>query len=99
MAVTAIRPRAKSMPRYYFHVRDGEQLIEDKDGVKLADLESLGEECKAIVESLLQEEGWLKEDNSHLRLEVVDELGEVVFVVPFRRSRNDARPITPPLRS
>ena len=71
------------MPRFYFHLRDGES-IDDPDGIYLPDTRS------ARLEAIRSARDIMAEDirRGHLslasRIEVTDENGEPILAVPFR---------------
>jgi hypothetical protein len=72
------------MPRYFFHVRADDDLIEDEDGVELSCREVLENgRLQEIVDKLAREEraDWWRED---FDLEIVDEAGKAVRIVPFQ---------------
>ena len=72
------------MPKYFFHVRDHDALIEDQEGIELPGLEAVLEECRRIVQEVLDEEQWRDDLTAGRAFEIVDELGRVVLTVPFR---------------
>ena len=73
------------MPRYYFHVRDrGTVILPDSEGVELAGPDLPPGECRKLVESVLSEEGWRDQLSEDRELQVVDDSGRTVLVIPFR---------------
>ena len=70
------------MPRFFFHIRDGES-IDDPDGMYLPDTRS------AHLEAVRSARDIMAEDVRRGRLplsswiEVTDENGEAIFAVPF----------------
>lgn len=71
------------MSRYYFHVYADGELIKDEGGIELGP-ECLDEEVlKGLAEAAAAEEGGHK-NGAKLHFRVVDEHGQVVFVLPFR---------------
>ena len=71
------------MPRFFFHIRNGNGFTEDEEGQELADR---GDAEKVAVRSarfLLAEEAREGEIDLRGRLEVVDESGGDVVTVPF----------------
>lgn len=71
------------MSRYYFHVCADGELIKDEEGVEL-DPECLDKKVlKELAEAAAAEEGGAK-DGAKLHFQVVDERGQVLFVLPFR---------------
>ena len=73
------------MPRFYFHVWDGERLAQDERGLELDGL------SEAIREAFLAIEELASEEFSHHVLHVADEFG-ILLGIPF------ASPPHPPLR-
>ena len=43
------------MPRFYFHIRDGDTLVLDDDGCELADLEAIRDEALRSARDLHQQ--------------------------------------------
>jgi hypothetical protein len=79
------------MARYYFHVRDGGNTIEDQDGIELSGLEAAASQCRRIIEEVLGEDAFREEVGvSDRQFEIVDALGRPVLTVPFRESENAA---------
>jgi hypothetical protein len=71
------------MPRYFFHVRDGSVLIDDPDGEDMATFEAVQEEAMEGARDILREAvhaGMAASLNK--QIEVVDESGATVLVVP-----------------
>ncbi len=71
------------MPHYYFHIHDNGVLLEDTEGIELADDDAVREECREVILSVLQEVfpgGWVS-NNRHFQ--IVDEHGVTVLVLPF----------------
>jgi hypothetical protein len=70
------------MPRYHFHVRNGQDVTRDPDGVDLPDIDAARKEAVKRACRI-----WTQRppDPSHndQRFEVASEAGEVVLVVPF----------------
>ena len=72
------------MPRYYIHIHDGADMI-DSDGMELRDLAQAKHEAIRGARSMMAE---------HLvagrplqlfhRIEIADESGKVLAVIPFR---------------
>jgi hypothetical protein len=72
------------MPRYFFHVRDRENLIEDQEGVELPDMEAARDQFQRAIRAVLDEEEWQDDVSFESELHVVDESGRTVLVTPFR---------------
>ena len=72
------------MTRFYLHIHNGIGLSEDEEGCECPDLEAARNEAIRGIRSLLAAE--LIEGSIDLcgRIEVADEAGRIVAVVPFR---------------
>ena len=70
------------MPRYYFNIREGQELDEDEEGVELPDLETARAEAQATVEELRDELG---AEGETIQLEITDEEGRRLFTVSLGR--------------
>jgi CelD/BcsL family acetyltransferase involved in cellulose biosynthesis len=83
------------MALYYFHLRDGEDVLLDPEGCHLSDLAAVADKAMRTARSLMSAdvlEGRLPLD---MRIDVVDEAGAVIHSLPFA----DAVEILPPLHS
>ena len=74
------------MPRFYFHIRDGDQLIEDPDGSELPDLEAARAEALEGARTILAEKVRTGALVDGQRFEIVDESGTVRTTLPFREA-------------
>jgi len=68
------------MPRYFFNTVDGRRYP-DEEGAELPDMEAVRAKATLIIGELLKEQPAELLDTGRLRLEVVDEAGEMVLVV------------------
>lgn len=72
------------MPRYYRHIRQGDQLIEDPEGIDLADLDAARAEAIEGIRDLVAEairqgkEDWLMDG-----IVIMDEAGRELMRIPF----------------
>ena len=77
------------MPRYFFHIRDREQLIEDQDGLELGDLH-------AVLDEALRIDGEFGTEGTGvfgMEMEITDAAGRTVLKVPIQeRRRNRSLP-------
>jgi len=72
------------MPRYYFHIRRHEDVIEDREGVELpSDREAMDEAIKAARE-MLSERILKGETVDGDEFDVRDETGTELFSIRFR---------------
>ena len=73
------------MPRYYFHYRDpDEQLVQDRLGSHHLDLDAVEREAQIVAQEILVEE--IQEGRPPFVprcLEIEDEAGEIVLLLPF----------------
>jgi hypothetical protein len=76
----AIRP----VPRFFFHVREGDRLIDDPEGAEFPDLETA--EADALVSARELLAGRLRKTGTlgDQRFEISDEAGRVLAEVPLR---------------
>ena len=72
------------MPRFFFHIRDGETLIEDPDGSDLPDLAAACEEAAEGARSLLAEKLKAGEVLDGQRFEITSAEGEVLAILPLK---------------
>lgn len=71
------------MTRYYFHIRDGNELIRDDGGLELPGTQDTLEACIICMREVLEEEEWRYEISEGLHFDVVDDSGRSVLIVPF----------------
>lgn len=72
------------MPHFYFHVRDGDRLIEDPDGNDLPDLAAAqAAAAAALLQAAAVPHGKAKAAEGR-RFEIADEAGQVLATVTFR---------------
>jgi len=88
------------MPRYFFHTRIGDDLLQDPDGTELRDPDQAWQMARRMVRSLLAREA-PQAPLLSASLEVVDEAGEIVLEFPFSEALIDTPPpaADPPGRS
>ena len=72
------------MPRFFLHVRDGDRLIEDPDGVDLPTLEAAREEALQAARDLVAARLRAGEVVDGQKFEIADESGAVKATVAFR---------------
>lgn len=75
---------AKAMPRYFFHVREGNQLHRDEEGQELANAEAARREAINSTREILSEKLLHGGSLNHRSIEIADETGHVVDVVGSR---------------
>jgi len=70
------------MPRYFFHTRIGDTLIEDPDGAELRDADAAWETARRMIRGLIAQ-GTPQPQLLTAVLEVADADGETVLEFPF----------------
>lgn len=71
------------MPRYFFHIRDGIDLLTDRNGIELPEASLAIDECCRLIREVLEEEEWEEEISSDRSFLIMDERGRTVAVLPF----------------
>jgi Ser/Thr protein kinase RdoA (MazF antagonist) len=71
------------MPRYYFHIRQGNVLVEDSSGVEVSGAEGLEDEAIEAARDLLADGDLQGLDRRDWVYEVADESGATVLTLPF----------------
>ena len=66
------------MPRFFFHLREGEDLLRDSEGTDLADMTEVEREAKEGARSIAN----LKPID-HQQFEIEDEGGRTVLIYPL----------------
>ena len=77
------------MPVYYFHVWDNGELVPDPDGLELPDLDSVREEVRKSILSVLREDQ-MDTLSFNREFRIADARGQTVMVVQFRLSSGPA---------
>ncbi|WP_314092879.1 DUF6894 family protein [Shinella sp. M31] len=72
------------MPRFYFHIRDGNFREIDPEGVEFASLEHAVLDARKAAREILAEKLIADEPIDGQRFEIADESGEVVETVTFK---------------
>ena len=76
------------MPRFYFHIRDGEFFEIDPEGLEFASLEYAVLDARKAARDMLAEKLLADEHIDGQRFEIADETGEVVETVTFKSVLN-----------
>ena len=80
----AILRRGQVVPRYFFHVYDGEdRVLQDTQGVELPNKLGVLEACRGIVEAVLSEDDFLDLTRGSKSFRITDESDRIVEEVPF----------------
>jgi hypothetical protein len=72
------------MPRYFFHVREGAELTRDPEGQELPNAEAARTEAIRASREILSEKLLHGGNLGGRQVEIADETGRVVDVVPAR---------------
>ena len=72
------------MPRYHFHLREGDGLLEDVEGQEFGDADAARSEALRNVRALLAADVLEGRLDLRGRLEVVEEGGGPLFTIAFR---------------
>lgn len=72
------------MPRFFFHIRDGDELIEDPDGTVLPDLEAARLEAIEGARAVLAAKVLAGKVIDGQKFEITDESGNVLELMPFK---------------
>ena len=79
------------MPRYYFHVIDGRDII-DSEGTELADLREARVEAIHLAGSILRDEGDKFWNGEEWHMNVTDASGQSVLKLSFSAEDQDTAP-------
>ncbi len=77
------------MQLYYFHLLDGERMTPDAEGVRLPDITVVQQCARMIVRDLKAEPCLRQTDWSRWQVEVRDEAGVRVLLLPFQEEAAD----------
>lgn len=72
------------MPRYYQHLRDGDELIEDLEGGDFDDLPAVLLDAQTAAREMLSEKVLHGRIVDGTRIEICDDAGALVETVKFR---------------
>jgi hypothetical protein len=74
--------RSRAMKRYYFDIRDGDQIIPDEEGLELSTLEKVQEEAARSLADMARDavRGQLHGTAQRIAIEVRDDTGPVLQV-------------------
>jgi hypothetical protein len=71
------------VPLYYFHIRDGETLIVDEEGIPFPTLDAARAEAARSVREMLAEQLRTGEEVNGQVIKIADESGAVVETLAF----------------
>jgi hypothetical protein len=72
------------MPRFFFHIRNGNDYVADEEGTEVANLAAAEEEASEAAREILAERLLNGEVLDGQTFEIVDEDGRILKTVPFR---------------
>jgi malonyl CoA-acyl carrier protein transacylase len=70
------------MPRYFFHLRQGDQMLQDIDGQELRDADEAWSAARAAAASLMKSRFERPVNWAETVFEVQDEAGETILEFP-----------------
>src|SRR5947209_6151576 len=88
-ALPTENPTDRSMPRYFFNTRIGNELLLDPEGEELRDADHAWRVARTTIREILTTEG----EQANLLgavLEVTDDDGEIVLEFPFAEALPDS---------
>ncbi len=74
------------MPRYHFHIRKGEVLVEDPEGTEVSETEALEDEAIEAARDLLADGDLQGLDRREWVYGITDESGATVLTLPFSKA-------------
>jgi hypothetical protein len=86
------------MPRYYFDIREGEDIAPDDEGLELPSIEQVQEEAARSLADLARDAVRKNHDSAghQMAIEVRDDDGPVLQVkFTFEIDRHSAKPVRP----
>jgi hypothetical protein len=72
------------VPRYYFNIREGSELIRDEEGTELPDPEAAHAEALASARDLAMDEIRRHNRVDGRKIEIVSEFGDVIDMIAVR---------------
>jgi hypothetical protein len=75
------------MPRYFFHIIDGDEIIDD-EGTELAGLDEARAEAIVVSGEMLRDLGGKFWGNGQWQVRVMDEAGDKVCALTFSADRS-----------
>lgn len=72
------------MPKYYFHIRDGDELEVDDTGAEFANLELAVSDAKLSAKEIIADLLMAGDVVDGQQFEISDNRGEIVATIPFR---------------
>ena len=71
------------MPRYFFHLKCGNRVVIDEEGINLSDLEHARVNVVESIRQILSETGLEFDEVDGRKLEITNATGQTVLIVPF----------------
>ena len=79
---SVVSPLVVTMPRYFFHIQDG-QSLSDQDGVELRGIDEVRNQAVVAAGEALRDQGGKFWNHGQWLMQVVDENGETVCRLRF----------------
>lgn len=77
------------MPKYFFHIEDGSGVLQDEEGIDLADLDHVRKEATSAARQVLGEMIRAGQPLNGRSFIVQNELGETVLTYPLKLALPD----------
>jgi hypothetical protein len=74
----------KPMARYYFHIRDHDAIVRDREGREMDGMRDAIQEAEEAAREILAEKVLRSEVIDGQKFEIYDEFGTKLFTVPFK---------------
>jgi hypothetical protein len=72
------------MTRFFFHIRDGEEYLEDEEGVELPDLDTAHHEAISAAREMISDMVLRGKVINGQAFEIANADGQILKVVPFK---------------
>jgi hypothetical protein len=85
------------MPRYYFDIREGENIAPDEEGLELPSIERVQEEAARSLADVARDAVRKNHDGAgrQMAIEVRDDDGPVLVKFTFEIDRHSPKPVRP----
>jgi hypothetical protein len=79
-----ILPRGNAVPKYFFHVYDGDQpVVQDSEGIELPNESEIERASSRMLKEVLGEPEFVETRGAGKSFHVVDESGRIIAIIPF----------------
>jgi hypothetical protein len=76
--MTFVLASGQQMGRFFFHIRDGESVVSDEEGMELPNRMAVDEEAQFSVIDIARQCMNARKPTSRLKIEIEDESGAVI---------------------